>query len=134
MLEDIVKKCFKRLYFRRNCTQAVLDYAFKRHGDLPEFLWERFPDTAVLRRKDTGKWYAVVLTIQKNKLGLEGEEVVEVIDLRFDPERIEEKIDRKRFFGGYHMNKKHWITVLTDGSVEAEEICSYLEWSYVAAK
>ena len=28
--------------------------------NIPELLWKNFPDYAVLRRKDTDKWYALV--------------------------------------------------------------------------
>lgn len=41
--------------------------------------------------------------------------------------------DGERFFPGYHMNKKHWFTVLLDGSVPDDEICRLLDESYVLA-
>jgi predicted DNA-binding protein (MmcQ/YjbR family) len=31
---------------------------------------------------------------------------------------------------GYHMNKKHWNTVILDGSIEEEELCSMIDHSY----
>ena len=36
------------------------------------------PDSAVLRHKN-GKWYAVFMTVEKSKLGLEGNELVDII-------------------------------------------------------
>jgi predicted DNA-binding protein (MmcQ/YjbR family) len=31
---------------------------------------------------------------------------------------------------GYHMNKKHWITVLMDGSIPDKLICQWIDTSY----
>ena len=31
---------------------------------------------------------------------------------------------------GYHMNKKHWNTVLLDGSVPEQEVLSWIDHSY----
>lgn len=31
---------------------------------------------------------------------------------------------------GYHMNKKHWNTILVDGSVSAKQLKEWIDWSY----
>jgi len=53
------------------------------------------------------------------------------VNLKCDPERA---IDlRERYPGitpGYHMNKQHWNTVLTDGSVPAKLILELADHSY----
>lgn len=51
----------------------------------------------------------------------------ESINLKCDPEEVEEL--RERYEGvlpGYHMNKKHWNTVLLDGSIPDRLL---LEWT-----
>jgi predicted DNA-binding protein (MmcQ/YjbR family) len=53
------------------------------------------------------------------------------INLKCDPAFAIEL--RERFSSvtaGYHMNKKHWNTVLMDGSVPDKEICSWIDHSY----
>ena len=50
----------------------IFDYANKKQGTMPEFLWIPFPNYAVLRRPDNKKWYAIVMDVPKNKLGLKG--------------------------------------------------------------
>ena len=134
VLKDIAENCFDRDIFKEDLSHAVLEYAREKYGDELEFLWNRYPDAAVLRRKDTGKWYALFMTIPKSKLGLESKELAEIIDLRFDTEELLKKVDGKRYFTGYHMNKKHWITMLLDGSVKKEEILNMLDESYNLAK
>lgn len=134
VLSDIAEKCFDSSIFGGQCSQKVIEYARTKYGDELEFLWERYPDAAVLRRKDNQKWYALFMTISKAKLGLDSAEPAEIIDLRFDVDELPKKVDGVRYFPGYHMNKKHWLTMLLDGSVPVEEILNYLDESYKLAK
>ena len=120
--------------FQKDTARKVLQYASDEYGDEPEYLWAQYPEYAVLRRKDNRKWYALLMNIPKKRLGLEGDEFVEVVDLRFDVDELPSKIDGKSYFAGYHMNKKHWITVLLDGSVPIDEILDYVDKSYALAK
>ena len=130
-LEDIEKHCFENT--KSAIVQSILDYAKSKYGDEPEYLWEGY-DYAVLRRKDTQKWYALIMDVPQKKLKLEGDSIVDILDIRFDAEKLAEKIDGKRFFPAYHMNKKHWITILLNGSVSSEEIFGYIDDSYQMAK
>ncbi|MDE6790110.1 MAG: MmcQ/YjbR family DNA-binding protein [Clostridia bacterium] len=133
-LEDIAEKCAERQVFKSTVTHALFDYAYQKYGDSPEYLWEKFPDCAIIRRKDNAKWYCAVLTVKACKIGLEGEQVMEVVDLRADPDELAKLIDNRKYFAGYHMNKKHWLTIPLDGTVSIEEICSRLDQSYILAK
>ncbi len=133
-LEDIAAHCFDGAFFKQPQTERLLAHALEKYGSEPEYLWEKFPDNAVLRRKDTGKWYAAVLTAKKSSLGFAGEETMEVADLRADPEEISKIVDGVRILPGWHMNKKHWISVLLDGSVSFEEVTSLLANSFALAK
>ena len=114
-------------------TLYHIDYVGKRYGDKIEYLWEKFPDNAVFRRKDNQKWYGALLTVGRKKLGLDGDGTVEVVDLRETPEAVAALVDGKSYFAGYHMNKKHWYTVCLDGSVSDEEIKQRIDNSYIIA-
>ena len=134
MLEKIAEECFETQIFKCGNTARVIEYARKTYGNEVEYLWEKFPDNAVLRRKDTNKWYAAILTVPYSKFGIEREGTVEVIDLRMDPAELEKIVDNKTYFRGWHMNKKHWVTMHLDGSAPLEEIISRLDKSYILAK
>ena len=71
-----------------------------------------------------------LLTVSKRKLGINSDEVVEIIDLRIKPDEIENLIDNEKYYPGYHMNKKHWFTVILDGCVSIKDICSKIDESY----
>lgn len=133
-LSAVAEACFAKTVFQSGYSQSVIEYARNTYGDELEFLWEKFPKNAILRRKDNRKWYAALLTISKSKLGAFPDEEIEVLDLRAAPEAIPDMVDGKRVFAGYHMNKKHWITLPLDGTLPAEEICAMLDTSYALAK
>lgn len=134
VLKDIAEKCFEPNVFKSEQAKELIVLVREKYGDELEFLWEKFPENAVWRRKDTGKWYGALLTVSKRKLGLKSDEKAEIIDLRADPEALEKLIDNKKYFAGYHMNKKHWYTIILDGYVPTEEILDGIEGSYLLAE
>ena len=115
--------------FRNEQTQQVIRHIRATWGNEPEFLWEKFPENAVFRRQDNAKWYAVLLTVQADKLGFPTAERMEILDIRADA------LDFERYFPGYHMNKRNWLTVRLDGVVPFAEIVPLIARSYeLAAK
>ncbi len=133
-LQAIAESCFDSVVFSGEILKAVFSYAREKYASDPEYLWKDTPDGAVLRRTDTGKWYVLIMNVPKKRLGLQEEGDVEILDVRCDPELIPKLLDGKRFFAAYHMNKKHWITLLADGSISAEQIFGYIDKSYALAK
>lgn len=109
---DIAEKCCRAEIFKEAGITAAINYAKEKYGDEPEFLWQ--DENAVLRRADTGKWYAVIMKVKAEKVGAKGEKA-EIIDLRVPPQNLETLLDGKNLLPAYHMNKKHWITVLPNG-------------------
>ena len=134
VLEKIQKECFEDEIFKVNYTKETINYIKNKYGDELEFLWERSPKNAVIRRKSTKKWYAVILTLSKRKLKLDSDELVEIINLHNSPEEIEKLVDNKKYFPAYHMNKKYWCTICLDGTVELKEIYKLIDISYELAK
>lgn len=133
VLDEISNKCFIPDVFKSKQAKEIIAYVRKTYGDEPEYLWQKFPDNAVVRRKDNKKWYAALLTVSQRKLGFDSDEKVEVIDLRMTPEDIEKKVDGIKFLPGYHMNKKHWITICLDGALLTQEIYTLISESYALA-
>ncbi|WP_336014395.1 MmcQ/YjbR family DNA-binding protein [Fusobacterium polymorphum] len=134
VLEKIKKECFEDEIFKANYAKEIINYIKNKYGDELEFLWEKSPKNAVVRRKSTKKWYVAILTVSKRKLNLDSDEIIEVINLHNRVEEIEKLIDNKKYFPAYHMNKKHWCTICLDGTVELKEIYKLIDISYELAK
>lgn len=134
ILKNIASECFERDVFKSPCSRRVISYVRGRFGSKLEYLWEqKFPGNAVWRRADSGKWYAVMIAVSRRKLGLDSDETAEVIDVRAAPEEIPLLVNGTTHFPAYHMNKRHWLTVLLDGSVPAEDIFPLIDKSYALA-
>lgn len=121
-LFEVAENCFDRAAFASNLVNNVIEYAYQKYGESCEYLWERSPDNGILRRKDNRKWYAALLTVAGNKVGLSTDRAVEIVDLRAREEDVKKLLCRRGFAPAYHMNKKHWITVLSDGAAEFSAI------------
>ena len=114
---------------KRVDREEIFEYVKKQYGTIPEYLWSSSPDSAVLRHHN-GKWYAVIMNVERSKLGLDGDDTVEIIDVKCDPEMTGMIIQTYGFLPGYHMNKHHWITILLDGTVGESKILDFLDMSY----
>lgn len=112
-------------------VEKVLKYAREQYGTEPEYLWAKAPDSFILRhRGGSSKWYAAVLVVSKQKMGIAGSGDIYILDLKCDTMLIDHIVDRKSFFPGYHMNKKHWITIPLDGLVKDDDIFALIDVSY----
>lgn len=109
--------------------QQIFDWVSSQYGTEPEYLWAKYPGFAVLRNS-SGKWYGAVMNIAKNKLGLDGDEIIDILDVKCDPLLIGSLRMQNGYLPAYHMNKNSWITVILDGSVEYEQIKNLIDLSY----
>lgn len=110
--------------------EALDKYITEAYGTVAEYPWLSAPTFAVYRHQGNNKWFAVIMEIPKNKLGMEEEGHINVVNLKSDPLLIGSLILDKGIYPAYHMNKNHWITVCLDGSVEEEKIMWLLNLSF----
>ena len=124
LMRRIADASFERDVFKTALARGIISFAETEWGEEPEFLWKNFPDYAVLRRKDTDKWYALVARLTADKVGGNRKDIVEAVNLRRT-----DSMDGPRFLPAYHMNKKTWTTIVLDGTVGAEELQKLLKES-----
>ena len=118
----------KRIMDRKTITNFIK----KKYGVSPEYLWKRYPDFTVFRHEDNNKWFALMAGVPGSKLGLPGDEPVDVINLKIDDLFFRDVLIRQDgIFPGYHMNKMYWISVLLDGTVDEQQICELIEMSFM---
>ena len=97
-----------------------------------DFPWMKHPNYEVFRHSNNQKWFALIMDIPKNKLGLQGSDLLDVVNLKCDTLLIGSLRCEPGFFPAYHMNKDSWITVALDGSVSDDKIKMLLDASYDA--
>ena len=115
-----------------NLREQLFSYVKKNYNAAPEYLWMRFPDYAVFRHADNGKWFGIVMNVSGEKLGLDDDVIVDILNVKLpDPLLAEMLVQQSGFFRGYHISRGNWVSILLDGSVPFEEVCRWLEESYL---
>lgn len=107
----------------------IAEYVLEAYGTKEEQLWACFPDYGVLRHPN-GKWYAILMDIEKSKLGLKGESKVQILVCKCEKCDQTLLLQREGFLPAYHMNRENWITLLLDGSIPKELATYMVDKSY----
>ena len=108
----------------------VTAYIEKTYGVKPVYPWKVAPENAVFRHKETGKWFAVVMPVRRDKLGYEDMEYVDVVTMKCDPFLIDGLVQTEGYHRGYHMNKSLWLTAELNWNVPNQRIKSLLDMSF----
>ena len=108
--------------------QDIVIWCKERYGTEAEFPWHG--NGTVYRHEDNRKWYAIVQAVRRDRLGLSGEGMVDVLNVKCDSMLIGALRLEHGFFPAFHMNKEKWISILLDGSVSREKIVPLIEMSY----
>ncbi len=117
----------------KSYREQLFAYIKKKYKASPEYLWRRYPGYAVFRHGDNQKWFALVMDVPGNKLGLETEEMLDILNVKIsDPFLADILVQQEGFFTGYHIRKGNWLSISLYGAVEFDEICRWLEESYLA--
>ena len=128
ILYQIRKNCFGVQEFICPQTKRIMGYVQEKYGNQLEYLWEKSPDTAVLRHEESQKWYAVLMRISWNKLEKGREGQVEAVNLKHDC--VTDLLIQSGIYPAFHMNKRYWISVALDDTLSDEEVLELIETSW----
>ena len=113
--------------------QTVFDYIRKKYKVLPEYPWQKYDNNTVFRHPDNKKWFALVMGVQRIKLGIAGDAYVDVVNLKIEDMFYRDLIIREDgIMPAYHMNRKYWITLLLDGTVTDDRVFELIDMSFLA--
>lgn len=128
ILKNIKDNCFESEYFNFEQSNRITSYIINKYNAKPEFLWDKYPGYGVFKNKDN-KWFGIIMDIDKskisNKTGL-----IEVINLKVDKKEIDNIIKDNGIYEAYHMNKKSWVSVSLDDTLDDEFIIDLIDNSY----
>lgn len=113
--------------------QVVFDHIREQYGIEADYPFEKYPEIASFRHKDNKKWFGLIMHVSGVKLGLDTTSVISVINLKIDdPVFREILIEQPGIIPAYHMNKRQWITVFLDGTVQKERVFDLIDASFAA--
>ena len=128
ILYQIRKACFDVQDFICPQTKRIMAQVQEKYGNQLEYLWEKSPDTAVLRHEDNKKWYAVLMRIPWDRLDKGREGLVEAVNLKHN--QVADLLSQKGIYPAFHMNKRYWLSLALDDSLSDEEVLDLLEISW----
>ena len=128
VLYDIRQSCFEVQEFLCPQTKRIMTLVQEKFENQLEYLWEKSPDTAVLRHDDNQKWYAVLMKTSWEKLDKAREGHVEVVNLKHD--QVANLLLEKGIYPAFHMNKRYWISLPLDDTLSDEQIVKLFERSW----
>ena len=116
-------------------SSEVIDYCNNKYGENNVNPFKKHPDIlAFVNEKN--KWYALLSDVEYNKLNKNTDITtkVKILNVKYPTDRILEIIDNKNIFPAYHMNKKHWISIVIDKNIKLETIKELIDISYSLVK
>ncbi len=131
---DIIEHCTdKSLYFDQ--IKLVKDFIKQKYEVQVEYPWcdKSGSDNAVFRKKENGKWFAVLLKCQKKKISGSGEEYLNVLNVKISTDEKQSPVDNLKIFPAYHMNKKSWVSIVLNHGLDFSVISRLITDSYSRA-
>lgn len=116
-------------------SSEIIDYCNKKYGENHINPFKKHPDIlAFVNEKN--KWYALLSAVEYNKLNKNTDIItkVKILNLKYPTDKILDIIDNKNIFPAYHMNKKHWISIVLDKNIKLETIKELIDISYSLVK
>lgn len=107
---------------------GLLQWVAQQFGIEPEYPWQ--DENAVLRHRENQKWFAALLVVRADRLGLPGEGLLDIVNVKCDPRLIGSLVGQPGFHKAYHMNKEKWLSIRLDGSVPADTVQMLISLSY----
>ena len=128
VLYSIRKACFEVQEFLCPQTKRIMALVQEKYGNQLEYLWEKSPDTAVLRHEDNQKWYAILMRIPWDRLDKGREGLVEAVNLKHD--QVADLLSQNGIYPAFHMNKRYWISLPLDDTLTDEKVLELFERSW----
>lgn len=134
-VEDILSSILGLADESGKISSEVIDYCNNKYGGNHINPFKKHPDIlAMVNEKN--KWYALLLDVEYNKLNKNTDITtkVKILNLKYPTDNISDIIDNQNIFPAYHMNKKHWISVVLDKNIKLETIKELIDISYSLVK
>ena len=132
LLLDIRDKCCRNQFFQSEQARRINGFICGTYDVMPEFLWPNIPSYAAFRKKQGGKWFAVIGSVPRCKVdpASRSAQDVEVINVKADKDQIDVLLGQEGIYPAFHMNKKCWVSIILDGTLSDSAICRMVSESH----
>ncbi len=110
--------------------EEIIAYIEKKYKTKAQLPWQPKAKHMVFRHSENKKWFALIMGVDAGKLGIDSEGILDVINLKCDTDLSSNIKMSKGILPAYHMNKKHWISVILDGTISFDTVKSLIDVSF----
>ena len=116
-------------------SSEIINYCNNKYGENHVNPFKKHPDILAFVNKKN-KWYALMSNVEYNKLNKTSNIItkVKILNVKYPTDNISDIIDNQNIFPAYHMNKKHWISIVLDKNIKLETIKELIDMSYSLVK
>ena len=120
--------CVKRMFIypQANRIGKLIIDKYEVH---PEYLWDSDPGFGVFRNTSSKKWFGIIMNIPRNKIIGNEKEEIEVLNVMLKDKTLT-YLNHNGIYQAYHMNKKNWISIILDETLDDNIIMSLIDISY----
>lgn len=137
LLAGIADSCCRDVPFASDQANRIAEFILDRYSVTPDFPWEqgRYRSYGTFRHKGSKKWFALIMNVKWDAVLKNGaDETVDIINLKADPLQLEELCKRPGIFPGYHMNRKHWISIALNEQAADDDVMDMVDSSFKMTK
>ncbi|WP_083903291.1 MmcQ/YjbR family DNA-binding protein [Streptococcus merionis] len=132
ILERVAEACFTEQLFRSDQANRLAQRILKEFSDKPDHPFKRIPEAVVFRSPANQKWYALVMSVSRNKVDKKkpaSSEVVDILNIKVNEKVLPQLLEKGGFYPSYHMSKTSWLTIILDETVDDNLIFDLLSQS-----
>ena len=133
IIEEIKESITESIKLSSENFERIKSYIFNKYEVIGENVFNE-DDSLVYRIRGGKKWFMLAMFIPLKKLISEKTENGIVLNLKHDQDDMENVIDNVHVFRVYHMNKKMWLSIIIDSTVDLETAYKLIDRSYYLVK
>ena len=136
-LGQIADACCKEVLFASDQANRIAERIADDFDVTPDYPWEQsqYQSYGVFRHTDNSKWFALIMNVKRHVLLKNGDEnTVDIINLKANPDRIDDLTTGNGIYPAYHMSHKYWISVSLDDSLTDDDVMLLVNDSFKLTK
>lgn len=112
--------------------EQLKEYILSSYGITEDYPFSNDNTSAVFRHPNNRKWFALMMNIPAEKLGIDSDKNIDIVNVKCDPLMIGSVVLENGIYPAYHMNKANWISIALDGTCDDEKIRWMVDLSFDA--
>lgn len=133
LLKKIASNCFIDEPFVSNQANRIAHQIQNLYDD-PEFVFVRYPHTALFREPEFKKWYGVISDVRRDQVVHNNPhakgELTSALNFRVDARQRPKLLKLSDVYPAYGMVKKNWLSVILDDTHSDSTIMKWLTNSH----